>query len=159
LRDADGREHLVAGDVEPEVRGERLELLAVVRALEALEHPARITLMTPSVYVREGIRYGLSQWRSDSWCWEFFGTMVPIKNGDLWRRVDRAMQFHQIECLTWRIDRSHARGAPGSGIAAGWHRRQAVALGRWRQRFALLVAASRRRVVAGWRELSRAACV
>ena len=66
LRDADGRERLVAADVEPEVRGERLELLTVVRALEALEHPARITLMTPSVYVREGIRYGLSQWRSDS---------------------------------------------------------------------------------------------
>lgn len=55
LRGDDGSAMLVAEDVEPDIQGERLELLSVVRGLEALEQPSRVTLMTPSVYVREGI--------------------------------------------------------------------------------------------------------
>ena len=107
LRATDGSRRLEADDIEPEVAGERLELLCVVRGLEALDQPAKVSLMTPSRYVREGIRYGVQEWRENGWCWESFGRMVPVKHRDLWQRVDRAMQFHQIECRRWRLDPPH----------------------------------------------------
>lgn len=100
----------MADDVDPEARGDRLELLTVVRGLEALEQPSRVTLWTPSVYVREGIRHGLREWRENGWLWEYFGRMVPVKNDDLWKRLDRAMQFHEVDCRTWRIDPAHSSG-------------------------------------------------
>ncbi len=97
----------MADDVDPDARGDRLELLTVVRGLEALEQPSRVTLWTPSTYVREGIRHGLREWRENGWQWEYFGRMVPVKNDDLWKRLDRAMEFHQLDCRTWRIDPAH----------------------------------------------------
>ena len=96
-----------AGGTEPDVRGERLDLLCVVRGLEALDQPSRVTLITSSAYVREGIRYGLQQWRVNGWRWESFGRMVPVKNQDLWQRVDAALQFHRLECQVWRFDEAH----------------------------------------------------
>lgn len=108
LEATDGSERISAADDEPEVQGERLELLAVVRGLEALPRPARVTLVTPSEYVNRGLAYGLDDWRSNGWQWEHFGEMVPVKNRDLWQRVDRILQFHELECWTWRIDESHA---------------------------------------------------
>ena len=107
LRCDDGTTPLEAEDSDPTARGERLELLCVVRGLEALDQPSRVVLMTPSVYVREGIRYGLEEWRQNDWQWESFGKMVPVKNLDLWQRVEQALQFHQVECRTWRIDAAH----------------------------------------------------
>lgn len=110
LRDADGSPRLVAEHVEPLVSNDRLELLSVVRGLEALDTPSHVTLMTSCTYVREGIRRGLAEWRSNGWRWERFGQMVPVKDLDLWQRVDRAMQFHQVDCRTYRIDPPHKNG-------------------------------------------------
>lgn len=107
LRAADGSERFVAEDVEPDVHGERLELLALVRGLEALAQPSRVTLVTPSRYLRTGIRSGLPEWRRNGWRWEYFGQMVPVKNHDLWQRVDRALTFHQLECRSIRLDAAH----------------------------------------------------
>jgi ribonuclease HI len=91
-------------DTELGIRGERLELLAVVRGLEALEQASKITLFTPSKYVGRGIRLSLSQWKRNNWCWESFGEMTPIKHEDLWRRIDRCMEIHQIGCRVWQFD-------------------------------------------------------
>jgi ribonuclease HI len=113
LRSSDGGQRVVADDVEPDVRGERLELLTVVRGLEALGQPSRVTLMTPSPYVREGIRFGLAEWRRNGWRWEAFGEMKPVKNGDLWQRMDRALRFHKVECRHWRIDAAHRANGDG----------------------------------------------
>lgn len=122
LRAVDGSERVEAEDVEPAVQKDRLELLAVVRGLEALDQPSRVTLTTPSTYVREGIRYGLSEWRRNGWRWEFFGQMVPVKNCDLWQRVDTALRFHKVECRTWRFDQPHPLpSAEESEGYAGWH--------------------------------------
>jgi ribonuclease HI len=98
LQTPDGLEQLAADDIEPETRGERLDLLTVVRALEALDQPSKVTLIGCSRYVRNGLQYGLPEWRNNGWRWEFFGQMLPVKNGDLWQRVDRALRFHQVEC-------------------------------------------------------------
>lgn len=95
-------------DVEPGVSGDRLELLAVVRALESLDGPSRVTLYTPSTYVREGIERGLRNWRDDQWTWEHFGQRVEVRDADLWQRLDVTLEFHRVSCRWWRIEAPHA---------------------------------------------------
>jgi ribonuclease HI len=111
LKTSAGKELFSATDCEPEIRGERLELLAVVRGLEALPHPARVTLVTTSRYVRRGLAYGLEEWRAGDWLWESYGKMVPVKHVDLWKRLDQALKFHQVEFRCWRVDPAHG-GVP-----------------------------------------------
>lgn len=103
----DGTPGVEAADVEPGVSGPRLELLTVVRALESLDERSRITLMNPSATLRQGILYGLAEWQSNGWRWERFGQLVPIKNLDLWQRLDQAMRFHEVECRRWQIHSAH----------------------------------------------------
>ena len=104
LEQIDGSNRIEVADDEPIVRGERLQLLAVVRGLEALEQPSQVTLITPSRYVGKGFRHGLEFWRDNEWCWERYGEMTPIKNQDLWKRIDRSMEFHRIDCRIWNFD-------------------------------------------------------
>lgn len=103
LEQVNGSERIEVEDTEPEVRGERLQLLSVVRGLEALEQPSRVTLVTSSHYVGRGIRTNLAVWREKDFVWERFGELVPVKNRDLWRRIDRAMGFHELECRVWHF--------------------------------------------------------
>jgi len=112
LRTPDGSKHFEAEDEEPDARGERLELLTVVRAMEALDQPSKVTLVGCGPYVRQGLQYGLPDWRDNGWQWEFFGRMVPVKNRDLWQRLDRALQFHEVELRWWRIDQAHDGCSP-----------------------------------------------
>lgn len=102
LQSADGGDRLEAADSEPDVRGERLDLLAVVRGLEALDQPSHVTLVTTSRYVRHGLVYGLAEWRDNDWRWDRYGEFAPVKNADLWRRVDQALSFHTLICRTWK---------------------------------------------------------
>jgi ribonuclease HI len=104
LRTKDGTQRFEAKDAEPNLSGERLDLLTVVRALESLDQPSRVTLVECSDYIWKGVRYGLSEWRASEWRWEFFGQMVPVKNSDLWQRLDRALEFHDVECRRRRFD-------------------------------------------------------
>jgi ribonuclease HI len=104
LEAVDGAGRFEAADEERQVPRDRLELLAVVRGLEALDQPSKVTLVTGSRYVSRGMRYGLHAWRESNWQWERFGKMAPVKNSDLWRRVARALEIHQVECRTWRFD-------------------------------------------------------
>ncbi|MCA9184435.1 MAG: RNase H family protein [Pirellulaceae bacterium] len=104
LETVDGDTVLEASDMEPATCGERLQLLALVRGLEALDQSSRVTVFTSSRYVRRGLRLGLPEWRARGWEWERDGRMVPVKNGDLWQRVDRALKFHTVACREWRFD-------------------------------------------------------
>jgi hypothetical protein len=99
---------LEATDVEPEVWGERLDLLTVVRGLESLDQPSRVTLIGCSRYVQQGVQFGLSEWRSNDWQWEYFGQLAPVRDADLWQRMDHILQFHRVECGQRRIDASHS---------------------------------------------------
>ena len=108
LRSSQGQTLLDAEDSEPGVQGERLELLAVVRGLEAIDHPSRVTVVTGSHYVNRMLTLGLDDWRENGWCWEHYGQWVPIKHADLWQRVDRALLFHKVECRRWRFDAGHS---------------------------------------------------
>jgi ribonuclease HI len=107
LKEADGTSQFQVDDVEPGVSGERLDLLTIIRALESLDQPSRVTLTTCSQYVRQGMQYALSEWRENKWQWEFFGYMVPIKHADLWQRIDHLLHVHAVECRQRRFDGPH----------------------------------------------------
>lgn len=104
LRAADGTTHATADDEEPCDSPERLELLAIVRGLESLDQPSKVTLITANRGIRSGLKYGLAQWRESDWLWERYGKMSPVKNGDLWRRIDRAIEIHDVRCREVAFD-------------------------------------------------------
>ena len=98
LERLDCQERLEAIDNEPQIHRDRIALLAVIRGLEALEQPGHVRLVTTSRYVDRGMRFGLPNWREANYEWESFGTFKPIRNADLWQRINSAMQFHEISC-------------------------------------------------------------
>lgn len=107
-----GSSHRIeVAECEPNVTGERLELLAVVRGLEALEQPSRVTLFTSSRFVGHGIRRHLQSWRENGFRWERFGEMIPINHQDFWIRVDRALHFHDVDCRVWQFETAASLGS------------------------------------------------
>lgn len=107
LQSLDGDDHFAAAGSERYVSQNRLEVLAVLRGLEALDQPSRVTLLTSSRYVQRALRQGLQQWEQSNWQWERFGRRVRVSNHDLWQRVVQTKQFHRIDCRLWRIDSGH----------------------------------------------------
>ncbi len=91
-------QRLEVSDVERVNTCDRLALIAIVRGLEALEQPSDVTLVTTSRYVWRGLETGLAEWREKGYCWEHFGILQPIRNQDLWQRIDQALQFHTLHC-------------------------------------------------------------
>ena len=121
LKSADGGQSIEAAAREPDTQGQRLELLSVVRGLEALDQPSRVTVVTRSRYIERGLSDGLDDWRANGWTWERYGRMVPVKNDDLWRRVERAMRFHRLDCRRLRLDAAEG-AARSSPLSAAGHR-------------------------------------
>ena len=107
---------------ENDVWGERLQLLAVVRGVEALEQPSKLTLITSSPYVGKRIRKGFDSWIQKQWRWESFGLLKPIKDADLWKRIHAAMQIHSIECRLWQFSNRPRMIDPESAEAENWNR-------------------------------------
>lgn len=98
LERLDAPERLEAFDEEPHIHRDRIALLSVVRGLEAADETSRIELVTTSRYVDRGLRFGLQNWRETNFQWESFGLLKPIRNADLWERIDTALQYHELEC-------------------------------------------------------------
>jgi len=80
----------------------RMELLAAIAALEALDRPSRITLVTDSAYVKNGVTGWIHGWKRNGWK---TSTKKPVKNEDLWRRLDEAAARHDV---TWEWVKGHA---------------------------------------------------
>ncbi|MCA9104948.1 MAG: hypothetical protein KDA83_05960 [Planctomycetales bacterium] len=112
LEAIDGPEVLEAEDYELAAHPQRLDLIGLVRGLEALDQPSQIQLVTESRYLGRGLRVGLPLWRENDWRWERFGEMTPIKDADLWQRVDHALGFHRIQTRLMRIDSAHTLPMP-----------------------------------------------
>ena len=85
----------------------RMELMAVIRALQALERSTRAVVHTDSQYVHKGITEWLPAWKARGWK---TADRKPVKNADLWRELDALVVQHVIE---WRWVRGHA-GHPGN---------------------------------------------
>ncbi|MCE9678811.1 ribonuclease HI [Shewanella sp. AS1] len=80
----------------------RMELLAPIIALEALKEPCNIILTSDSQYMRQGITQWIHGWKQRNWQ---TSSKQPVKNIDLWQRLDKAVQAHHID---WRWVKGHA---------------------------------------------------
>lgn len=80
----------------------RMELLAPIIALEALYEPCQITLTSDSQYMRQGITQWIHGWKKKNW---ITSTKQPVKNVDLWKRLDKAIEGHTID---WRWVKGHS---------------------------------------------------
>jgi ribonuclease HI len=105
---------LQTGTVEKELWGgerdttnNRMELTAVIRALEALKRPVAVQLHTDSQYVQKGISQWIHNWKRNGWR---TADKKPVKNADLWQRLDTLSGQHDV---TWIWVKGHA-GHPGN---------------------------------------------
>jgi ribonuclease HI len=96
-----GREKELSGG-EPMTTNNRMELTAAIMALEGLTRPCTVDLFTDSQYVRDGITKWLRNWKARGWR---TADKKPVKNEDLWRRLDEARTRHQV---VWHWVRGHA---------------------------------------------------
>ena len=87
---------------EPETTNNRMELTAVIRALEALTRPVKARVHTDSTYVQQGITKWIHGWKKNGWR---TSAKEPVKNEDLWRALDAAAARHQLE---WHWVKGHA---------------------------------------------------
>jgi ribonuclease HI len=87
---------------EADTTNNRMELLAAIVALEALERPAGITIVTDSAYVKNGVTGWIHGWKRNGWK---TSSNKPVKNEDLWRRLDTAQARHRV---TWQWVKGHA---------------------------------------------------
>lgn len=92
---------------EPLTTNNRMELMAAIMGLESLKRPCRVRLTTDSQYVQKGIQEWMANWKQRGWK---TAARKPVKNVDLWQRLDRASDRHDIE---WHWVRGHS-GHPGN---------------------------------------------
>ncbi len=100
--------HLYGG--ERQTTNNRMELMAAICALEALKEPCLVALTTDSTYVQKGISEWLANWKRKGWK---TANKKPVKNVDLWQRLDLAQQQHQVE---WLWVKGHS-GHPENEVA------------------------------------------
>ncbi len=101
---------------EKDTTNNRMELRAAIQALGALKRPSRVSLHTDSTYVRDGITKWIHNWKTRGWK---TSTRKPVKNEDLWRELDAAVEEHDIQ---WIWVKGHA-GDPGNERADALARR------------------------------------
>ena len=94
-------ERLLCGRAD-DTTNNRMELTAAIEALEALRRPCRVRLSTDSTYVKNGITQWITAWKRKDWK---TADRKPVKNVDLWQRLERAASRHRIE---WVWVRGHA---------------------------------------------------
>jgi ribonuclease HI len=87
---------------EPDTTNNRMELMAAINALTALERSVKITIVTDSAYVKDGITKWIVGWKSRGWK---TAAKKPVKNEDLWKALDAARTDHDV---TWEWIKGHA---------------------------------------------------
>ena len=101
---SNGHEREISG-AEAATTNNRMELTAVIRALEALKRPVRGRIYTDSQYVRQGLLEWLPNWKARGWK---TADKKPVKNQDLWQELDQLAKVHQLE---WHWVRGHSGNA------------------------------------------------
>lgn len=96
-----GHEKEICGG-ERDTTNNRMELMATIQALKALKQPSQVRLHTDSVYVRDGITQWIERWKRNGWR---TAAKKPVKNVDLWQRLERAAERHDLE---WHWVKGHA---------------------------------------------------
>ena len=96
LRHVDsGKEKEAAGAVRL-TTSNRMELIAVISGLEALRQPCQVVLFTDSVYVGKGLSQWLPKWKADGWQRREGLQWKPVKNDELWKRLDELLSVHRV---------------------------------------------------------------
>jgi ribonuclease HI len=95
------RERELSGG-EAETTNNRMELMAAISALESLSRPSTITIVTDSAYVKNGVTGWIFGWKRNGWK---TADRKPVKNVELWQRLDAAQARHNVE---WRWIKGHA---------------------------------------------------
>jgi ribonuclease HI len=116
----DGEIELFGG--EPRTTNNRMELTAVIRALQSLEAPRTVSVYTDSQYVQKGISEWLPAWKVRGWR---TADKKPVKNADLWRELEQAVARHRVE---WHWVKGHA-GHPQNERADALANRGVEAIG------------------------------
>ena len=96
-----GKERELFGG-ETDTTNNRMELMAAIVALESLKRAVKVRLWTDSVYVKDGITEWIHGWKKNGWR---TSAKKPVKNVDLWQRLDAALAQHDVE---WRWVKGHA---------------------------------------------------
>jgi ribonuclease HI len=97
----DGHSKELSGS-DPQTTNNRMEMTAVIAGLETLTQPCRILVEIDSEYVKNGITKWIHNWKKRGWKTT---AKQPVKNGDLWRKLDQTIARHEIE---WRWVKGHA---------------------------------------------------
>jgi ribonuclease HI len=100
MRSGSHEKELYGGD--PHTTNNRMEMMAAICALEALNQPCRVTLTTDSQYLRKGITEWLAGWKRKGWK---TASRQPVKNAELWQRLDQLVQAHQVD---WKWVKGHS---------------------------------------------------
>ena len=95
------KERVLSGG-EADTTNNRMELLAAISALEALKRGAAITIITDSAYVKNGVSQWIHGWKRNGWR---TADKKPVKNVDLWQRLDEAQSQHEV---IWKWIKGHA---------------------------------------------------
>lgn len=96
-----GREKLLSGG-EAHTTNNRMEMMAAIQALESLRRPCKVRVTTDSQYLHKGITEWLAGWKRRGWK---TAAKQPVKNADLWQRLDQALVGHKVE---WHWVRGHS---------------------------------------------------
>lgn len=99
---------------EPHTTNNRMELLAVIRALNALKRPVRARVHTDSQYVQKGISEWIHGWKARGWK---TAAKAPVKNADLWQALDQAASRHHIDWIWVRGHAGHAENERADALA------------------------------------------
>jgi ribonuclease HI len=97
----DGVEKELSGGA-AETTNNRMELMAAIEALETLKRPVKARLHTDSTYVKDGITKWIHRWKAKGWK---TANRKPVKNVDLWQRLEQALAGHEVE---WHWVRGHS---------------------------------------------------
>lgn len=108
-----GKEKTLYGG-EAETTNNRMELMAAIMALESLKRPGKVRLTTDSEYVKKGISQWVHAWKARGWR---TADKKPVKNKDLWLRLDAIAQTHEIEWLWVRGHTGHPENERADQLA------------------------------------------
>ena len=96
-----GIEKMLSG-AEPETTNNQMELMAAIQGLEALKRTSSVALTTDSQYVRQGITQWIHSWKRNGWK---TSQKQPVKNKELWQRLDAAVESHDVQ---WHWVKGHS---------------------------------------------------
>lgn len=123
LRHAPSGKEVEGSGAERLTTNNRMEMTAVIRGLEKLKRPTFVELMTDSTYVAQGLGQWLPKWKANGWRRRTRDGFSPVKNEDLWRRLDELIAGHRLRFTHVRGHAGHPENERCDALAVAAYRR------------------------------------